>query len=115
MKKQGGLIWPLISFCPSRFLYGKKVEGVAFVLFGVKIDNDKKSIPDSLRRIEVRLLVFVSVCRTVFHTTHSMLLIVDYLKTGTKFYIFDFNVILHIEADMEQLPNGQCWEAFCCY
>ncbi|XP_072847647.2 A.superbus venom factor 1 [Pogona vitticeps] len=37
----------------ATFLYGKKVEGVAFVLFGVKIDNDKKSIPDSLRRIEI--------------------------------------------------------------
>uniref|UniRef100_A0ABM5FQG6 A.superbus venom factor 1-like n=1 Tax=Pogona vitticeps TaxID=103695 RepID=A0ABM5FQG6_9SAUR len=37
----------------ATFLYGEKVEGVAFVLFGVKIDNDKKSIPDSLRRIEI--------------------------------------------------------------
>uniref|UniRef100_A0ABM5FQH8 Complement C3 n=1 Tax=Pogona vitticeps TaxID=103695 RepID=A0ABM5FQH8_9SAUR len=37
----------------ATFLYGKKVEGVAFVLFGVKIDNDKKSIPESLRRIPI--------------------------------------------------------------
>ncbi|XP_078242739.1 A.superbus venom factor 1 isoform X2 [Pogona vitticeps] len=37
----------------ATFFYGKKVEGVAFVLFGVKIDNDKKSIPDSLRRIQI--------------------------------------------------------------
>ncbi|XP_072847649.2 A.superbus venom factor 1 isoform X1 [Pogona vitticeps] len=37
----------------ATFLYGEKVEGVAFVLFGVKIDNDKKSIPDSLRRTEI--------------------------------------------------------------
>uniref|UniRef100_A0ABM5FQG1 A.superbus venom factor 1-like n=1 Tax=Pogona vitticeps TaxID=103695 RepID=A0ABM5FQG1_9SAUR len=37
----------------ATFLYGEKVEGVAFVLFGVKIDNDKKSIPDSLRRIQI--------------------------------------------------------------
>ncbi|XP_003216795.1 complement C3 [Anolis carolinensis] len=38
----------------ARYLYGKKVEGVAFVVFGVKIDNEKKSIPDSLRRIPIQ-------------------------------------------------------------
>uniref|UniRef100_A0A803SXY3 NTR domain-containing protein n=1 Tax=Anolis carolinensis TaxID=28377 RepID=A0A803SXY3_ANOCA len=38
----------------ARYLYGKKVEGVAFVLFGVKIDDGKKSIPDSLRRIPIQ-------------------------------------------------------------
>nr|QHR82861.1 venom factor 1 [Vipera anatolica senliki] len=37
----------------ARYLYGKKVEGVAFVLFGVKIDGSKKSIPESLRRIPI--------------------------------------------------------------
>uniref|UniRef100_A0A8C5WXU3 Anaphylatoxin-like domain-containing protein n=1 Tax=Laticauda laticaudata TaxID=8630 RepID=A0A8C5WXU3_LATLA len=37
----------------ARYLYGKKVEGVAFVLFGVKIDAAKKSIPDSLTRIPI--------------------------------------------------------------
>ncbi|XP_070794325.1 A.superbus venom factor 1-like [Pituophis catenifer annectens] len=37
----------------ARYLYGKKVEGVAFVLFGVKIDGDKKSIPESLTRIPI--------------------------------------------------------------
>ncbi|XP_063150450.1 complement C3 [Candoia aspera] len=37
----------------ARYLYGKRVEGVAFVLFGVKIDNEKKSIPDSLKRIPI--------------------------------------------------------------
>uniref|UniRef100_A0A670KPH6 Complement C3 n=1 Tax=Podarcis muralis TaxID=64176 RepID=A0A670KPH6_PODMU len=35
------------------FLYGKNVEGVAFVLFGVKTDDAKHSIPDSLKRIEI--------------------------------------------------------------
>uniref|UniRef100_A0A803TZD8 Complement C3 n=1 Tax=Anolis carolinensis TaxID=28377 RepID=A0A803TZD8_ANOCA len=35
----------------ARYLYKQNVEGVAFVLFGVKIDSEKKSIPDSLRRI----------------------------------------------------------------
>ncbi|XP_070597686.1 A.superbus venom factor 1-like isoform X2 [Erythrolamprus reginae] len=37
----------------ARYLYGKKVEGVAFVLFGVKIDGVKKSIPESLTRIPI--------------------------------------------------------------
>ncbi|KAJ7317107.1 hypothetical protein JRQ81_003269, partial [Phrynocephalus forsythii] len=37
----------------AKFLYGQKVEGTAFVLFGVKIDNDRKNIPDSLRRIPI--------------------------------------------------------------
>ncbi|XP_067416528.1 A.superbus venom factor 1-like [Emydura macquarii macquarii] len=37
----------------ARFLYGKDVYGSAFVLFGVKIDDEKKSIPQSLRRIEI--------------------------------------------------------------
>ncbi|KAM3846036.1 venom factor-like [Vipera latastei] len=37
----------------ARYLYGKNVEGVAFVLFGVKIDGDKKNIPDSLTRIPI--------------------------------------------------------------
>nr|XP_003216856.2 PREDICTED: venom factor [Anolis carolinensis] len=38
----------------ARYLYKQNVEGVAFVLFGVKIDSEKKSIPDSLRRIPIR-------------------------------------------------------------
>ncbi|XP_032066071.1 complement C3 [Thamnophis elegans] len=37
----------------ATYLYGKKVEGVAFVLFGVKTDDGKKSIPDSLTRIPI--------------------------------------------------------------
>ncbi|XP_039193190.1 complement C3 [Crotalus tigris] len=37
----------------ARYLYGKRVEGVAFVLFGVKIDGNKKSIPESLTRIPI--------------------------------------------------------------
>lgn len=40
-----------------RFLYGKDVYGSAFVLFGVKIDGEKKSIPQSLRRIEVMAIL----------------------------------------------------------
>nr|XP_060619580.1 A.superbus venom factor 1-like [Anolis sagrei ordinatus] len=38
----------------ARYLYGKAVEGVAFVLFGVKIDDEKKNIADSLRRIPIQ-------------------------------------------------------------
>ncbi|XP_033029305.1 A.superbus venom factor 1-like isoform X1 [Lacerta agilis] len=37
----------------ARFLYGKSVEGIAFVLFGVKMDGVKHSIPDSLQRIQI--------------------------------------------------------------
>ncbi|NXX21537.1 VCO31 factor, partial [Podargus strigoides] len=36
-----------------RYLYGKRLEGSAFVLFGVMVDDEKKSIPESLRRIKV--------------------------------------------------------------
>ncbi|XP_053572078.1 A.superbus venom factor 1-like [Bombina bombina] len=37
----------------ARYLYGKPVEGKAFVLFGVKKDNIKTSIPESLTRVEI--------------------------------------------------------------
>ncbi|XP_060108646.1 A.superbus venom factor 1-like [Heteronotia binoei] len=37
----------------ARFLYGKRVKGVALVLFGVLEDGKKLSIPDSLDRIPV--------------------------------------------------------------
>uniref|UniRef100_A0A8C3DP68 Complement C3 n=1 Tax=Corvus moneduloides TaxID=1196302 RepID=A0A8C3DP68_CORMO len=35
----------------ARYLYGKRVEGTAFVLFGVMVDDERKSIPQSLRRV----------------------------------------------------------------
>ncbi|XP_030052736.1 complement C3 [Microcaecilia unicolor] len=41
-------------FITARFLYGKPVEGVAYVLFGIQVDDEKKSIPQSLRRIEIK-------------------------------------------------------------
>ncbi|XP_071583476.1 complement C3 isoform X2 [Heliangelus exortis] len=37
----------------ARYLYGKRVEGSAFVLFGVLVDEEKRSIPESLTRIQV--------------------------------------------------------------
>nr|XP_033779887.1 complement C3 [Geotrypetes seraphini] len=37
----------------ARFLYGKPVEGMAYVLFGIQVDDEKKSIPQSLRRIGI--------------------------------------------------------------
>uniref|UniRef100_A0A8C0H4U5 Uncharacterized protein n=1 Tax=Chelonoidis abingdonii TaxID=106734 RepID=A0A8C0H4U5_CHEAB len=37
----------------ARYLYGKKLDGHAFVLFGVKIDDEKSSIPQSLMRISI--------------------------------------------------------------
>ncbi|NXE16937.1 VCO31 factor, partial [Lophotis ruficrista] len=36
-----------------RYLYGKSVQGTAFVLFGVMVDDEKKSIPQSLQRVQV--------------------------------------------------------------
>ncbi|XP_066449842.1 venom factor-like [Eleutherodactylus coqui] len=36
----------------SQYLYKKPVDGVAFVIFGVKKGDEKKSLTDSLRRIE---------------------------------------------------------------
>ncbi|XP_063037967.1 A.superbus venom factor 1-like [Melospiza melodia melodia] len=38
----------------ARYLYGRKVEGMAFVLFGVMVDDERKSIPQSLRRVPVQ-------------------------------------------------------------
>uniref|UniRef100_A0A8C3XR66 Anaphylatoxin-like domain-containing protein n=1 Tax=Chelydra serpentina TaxID=8475 RepID=A0A8C3XR66_CHESE len=37
----------------ARYLYGKKIDGSAFVLFGVKMDDEKRSIPQSLKRISI--------------------------------------------------------------
>ncbi|XP_065715319.1 complement C3 isoform X1 [Patagioenas fasciata] len=37
----------------ARYLYGKRLQGSAFVLFGVMVDDEKKSIPQSLQRIQV--------------------------------------------------------------
>uniref|UniRef100_A0A8D2Q4E7 Complement C3 n=1 Tax=Varanus komodoensis TaxID=61221 RepID=A0A8D2Q4E7_VARKO len=37
----------------ARFLYGENLVGVAFVLFGVKTDNAKMNIPNSLQRIQI--------------------------------------------------------------
>uniref|UniRef100_A0A8C8SX57 Complement C3 n=1 Tax=Pelusios castaneus TaxID=367368 RepID=A0A8C8SX57_9SAUR len=37
----------------ARYLYGKKLDGTAFVLFGVQIDDEKRSIPQSLTRISI--------------------------------------------------------------
>uniref|UniRef100_A0A8C5F2Q3 Complement C3 n=1 Tax=Gopherus evgoodei TaxID=1825980 RepID=A0A8C5F2Q3_9SAUR len=37
----------------AKYLYGKKLDGHAFVLFGVKMDDEKRSIPQSLKRISI--------------------------------------------------------------
>ncbi|XP_010188819.1 PREDICTED: complement C3 [Mesitornis unicolor] len=36
----------------ARYLYGKRLQGTAFVLFGVMVDDEKKSIPQSLKRVQ---------------------------------------------------------------
>ncbi|XP_069804243.1 complement C3-like [Dendropsophus ebraccatus] len=37
----------------ANYLYGKPVTGKAFVLFGIKRDNEKTSLPDTIRRVEI--------------------------------------------------------------
>ncbi|XP_041960864.1 complement C3-like isoform X1 [Alosa sapidissima] len=37
----------------ARYLYGKEVTGMAFVMFGVLIDGQKRSLPHSLQRVKV--------------------------------------------------------------
>ncbi|XP_073510478.1 complement C3 [Phyllobates terribilis] len=37
----------------AKFLYGKSVEGTAFVIFGVKKDDVRTSLPNTLRRIHI--------------------------------------------------------------
>ncbi|XP_035427750.2 complement C3 isoform X1 [Cygnus atratus] len=37
----------------AKYLYGKRLTGTAFVLFGVMVEDEKKSIPQSLQRIQV--------------------------------------------------------------
>uniref|UniRef100_A0A5F8H770 Uncharacterized protein n=1 Tax=Monodelphis domestica TaxID=13616 RepID=A0A5F8H770_MONDO len=38
----------------ARYIYGKPVDGVAFVLFGVMKDGHKEGLPHSLQRVHVR-------------------------------------------------------------
>uniref|UniRef100_A0A8B9TH75 Complement C3 n=1 Tax=Anas platyrhynchos TaxID=8839 RepID=A0A8B9TH75_ANAPL len=40
----------------AKYLYGKRLTGTAFALFGVMVDEEKKSIPQSLQRIQVALV-----------------------------------------------------------
>ncbi|XP_039236476.1 complement C3 [Pipra filicauda] len=37
----------------ARYLYGKRLHGTAFALFGVMVDDERRSIPESLKRIPV--------------------------------------------------------------
>ncbi|XP_008101944.1 A.superbus venom factor 1 [Anolis carolinensis] len=62
----------------ARYLYGKRVEGIAFVLFGVKVDEEKKSIPDSLRRIPIQngkgvAVLTKEMLQTRFRNLHELL------------------------------------------
>ncbi|KAJ6657650.1 hypothetical protein lerEdw1_002151, partial [Lerista edwardsae] len=61
----------------ARFLYGKKLDGVAFVLFGVKMNDVKKSIPDSLTRIliedgEGEAVLTRAMLRKSFHNLNEL-------------------------------------------
>lgn len=50
-------------FCPGhfRYLFGEEVDGVAFVVFGIIDGDTKRSIPQSLQRVQVSTLVWTSV------------------------------------------------------
>ncbi|XP_068779081.1 complement C3 [Struthio camelus] len=37
----------------AKYLYGKRLHGTAFVLFGVMVDDERKSIPQSLQRVQI--------------------------------------------------------------
>uniref|UniRef100_A0A8D0D6F3 Anaphylatoxin-like domain-containing protein n=1 Tax=Sander lucioperca TaxID=283035 RepID=A0A8D0D6F3_SANLU len=39
--------------CGFRYLFGQEVDGTAYVVFGVMQDNDKKSFPASLQRVQI--------------------------------------------------------------
>ncbi|KAJ8246287.1 hypothetical protein GJAV_G00265900 [Gymnothorax javanicus] len=45
----------LIVDITAKYLYGKDVSGKAFVLFGVMSDDEKRSIPASLQRVNIEL------------------------------------------------------------
>ena len=54
-------IWVLVYFlgfhmpfsCGFRYLFGKEVDGMAYVVFGVIQGGQKKSFPSSLQRVQV--------------------------------------------------------------
>lgn len=41
------------TLLPLRFLYGKNVDGIAFVIFGVQDGDQRISLPQSLTRVQV--------------------------------------------------------------
>uniref|UniRef100_A0A5F8G402 Uncharacterized protein n=1 Tax=Monodelphis domestica TaxID=13616 RepID=A0A5F8G402_MONDO len=49
----------------ARYIYGKPVDGVAFVLFGVMKDGHKEGLPHSLQRVHVRISPYVLPCDMV--------------------------------------------------
>uniref|UniRef100_A0A8C4Y6V0 Anaphylatoxin-like domain-containing protein n=1 Tax=Gopherus evgoodei TaxID=1825980 RepID=A0A8C4Y6V0_9SAUR len=52
VKEYGTLFSLSATVCfPHRFLYGKPVQGQAYALFGVMVDNEKRSIVNSLNKV----------------------------------------------------------------
>lgn len=43
----------------SRYLFGKDVDGTAYVVFGVVIKDEKHGLPSSLQRVPVRANTFL--------------------------------------------------------
>uniref|UniRef100_A0A8D2KV16 NTR domain-containing protein n=1 Tax=Varanus komodoensis TaxID=61221 RepID=A0A8D2KV16_VARKO len=62
----------------ARFHHGGKLDGTAFVLFGVNMDNMKTDIPDSLQRIPVthgagKAVLSRAMLRTRFHNLSELI------------------------------------------
>ncbi|KAH0628759.1 hypothetical protein JD844_010254 [Phrynosoma platyrhinos] len=106
----------------ARYLYGKKVEGVAFVLFGVKLDDEKKSIPDSLRRIQIvdgegEAALTKAMLQTRFRNTneligHSLYISVTVMTESGKLYVsfygqFSPEAFFHGQAYVEMFPEDK--------
>ncbi len=48
--------------CSYRYLFGQKVDGNAFVVFGVMDGQQKTSIPSSLQKVQVRDIKHLTSC-----------------------------------------------------
>lgn len=52
-----------------RYLFGKDVDGTAYVVFGIMDGNVKKSLPHSLTRVPVSSLLFQFSAKYTFHAS----------------------------------------------
>ena len=55
-----------VNICAFRYLFGKEVQGNAYVVFGIFNDNkEKHSLPGSIQRVTV------SICPSWTHNSHT--------------------------------------------